>query len=419
MRARSCSSRRTSRRSAATSVGQGASAPDAPPRPLVQAVDAARGAPLLYLYPSRLDDALVDTVCDRRRRTSTSRCSTCRSRCCAGCAAGATATGSSPRIAIIRALRARRRVPFVLHRRLPGRDRGRPRPAAALRGGRPARLGRFFASRRRTAPAPQGLDGGVAGRARLAWSAYHELIAKLQDRITASRATSAWSAARRGPRRHARRRSHPTARRRRSTASSTCPTVSSPAPSPPHRRRRGRARPGGGVTGGHQLRALGARHAGQRHHNGWLASTPLFLAVVLAAGSDGSWLTVAVWFVLSCTDGVDGWLARRHGTAASAFSSTRPRPSRSCSGPWWCCVGENDVFWWVPVLLIQQARDHGQRLSLVGRAQGNLRAGPPHGEGEDRRAGPCGRLRTAAAAPRPRATPSWPTPSCGGQSRSR
>ena len=40
--------------------------------------------------------------------------------------------------------RARRRVPQQLHRRLPGRDRGRPRPPAALRRGRRARLVRVL-----------------------------------------------------------------------------------------------------------------------------------------------------------------------------------------------------------------------------------------------------------------------------------
>jgi CDP-diacylglycerol--glycerol-3-phosphate 3-phosphatidyltransferase len=82
-----------------------------------------------------------------------------------------------------------------------------------------------------------------------------------------------------------------------------------------------------------------------------LASTPLLLAVVLAAGADGSWLAVAVWFVLSCTDGVDGWLARRHGTTASgAFLD--PLADKVVVLGAMAVLVANDVFWWLPVLLI-------------------------------------------------------------------
>jgi CDP-diacylglycerol--glycerol-3-phosphate 3-phosphatidyltransferase len=82
-----------------------------------------------------------------------------------------------------------------------------------------------------------------------------------------------------------------------------------------------------------------------------LASTPLLLAVVLGAGSDGSWLAVSVWFVLSCTDGVDGWLARRHGTTASgAFLD--PLADKVVVLGAMAALVVNDVFWWLPVLLI-------------------------------------------------------------------
>ena len=87
-------------------------------------------------------DALIDAVLGHRAcRTSTSRSSTCPARCCAACAAGATASGSVDRIAAIRAARAGGDVPLQLHRRLPRRDRGRPRPAAGLRARRPSSTG--------------------------------------------------------------------------------------------------------------------------------------------------------------------------------------------------------------------------------------------------------------------------------------
>ena len=99
-----------------------------------------------------------------------------RARCCAACAGGATATGSSRASTTIRAQRARRRLPVELHRRLPGRDRGRPRPAARLRRGRPARLVRLLRllpggrhlrrrPRRRGARGPRRRAAGRAARA--------------------------------------------------------------------------------------------------------------------------------------------------------------------------------------------------------------------------------------------------------------
>ena len=125
--ARSCSSPRTSPPSGATRAWGERSIV-----PLVEAVaDAGRWVRLLYLYPSDLTDGLIDAMCAHRRaRTSTCRCSTCRGRCCAACAAGATATRFLERIDRHPRPRARRRVPLELHRRLSRRDRGRPRPAA-------------------------------------------------------------------------------------------------------------------------------------------------------------------------------------------------------------------------------------------------------------------------------------------------
>ena len=39
--------------------------------------------------------------------------------------------------------------------------------------------------------------------------------------------------------------------------------------------------------------------------------------VLLIADEGSSWLTVGLWFVLACTDRLDGWLARRDGTTRS------------------------------------------------------------------------------------------------------
>jgi CDP-diacylglycerol--glycerol-3-phosphate 3-phosphatidyltransferase len=46
-----------------------------------------------------------------------------------------------------------------------------------------------------------------------------------------------------------------------------------------------------------------------------LLSAPLLLALILARGP--SWVALGVWVVLAGTDGLDGWIARRHGTTRS------------------------------------------------------------------------------------------------------
>ncbi len=45
-----------------------------------------------------------------------------------------------------------------------------------------------------------------------------------------------------------------------------------------------------------------------------------FMFVLIPDEPGGSWVAFALWFVLCCTDGIDGYLARRHGsTTVGAF----------------------------------------------------------------------------------------------------
>ncbi len=49
-----------------------------------------------------------------------------------------------------------------------------------------------------------------------------------------------------------------------------------------------------------------------------LLATPVLIALIVAWGA--SWETTAIWIVLSITDGIDGWVARRQGaTRSGAF----------------------------------------------------------------------------------------------------
>jgi len=80
-----------------------------------------------------------------------------------------------------------------------------------------------------------------------------------------------------------------------------------------------------------------------------LAATPALLAVVVARGA--SWPAVAFWIVLACTDGVDGWLARRHGTTRSGAFLDPLADKCLVLGAMIALVVKND-FWWVPVAII-------------------------------------------------------------------
>jgi CDP-diacylglycerol---glycerol-3-phosphate 3-phosphatidyltransferase len=52
---------------------------------------------------------------------------------------------------------------------------------------------------------------------------------------------------------------------------------------------------------------------------GRLLLSPLMF-LVIPAGQAGSWVAFGLWFVLSASDGIDGWIARRHGaTRSGAF----------------------------------------------------------------------------------------------------
>ena len=114
--------------------------------PLVEAVaERVDWVRLLYLYPSELTDGAHRRGAGHRRAVLRPVAAARRPRrCCAACAAGATATASSSASTAIRGRRARRRLPLELHRRLPRRDRGRPRPAARVRRRGPARLVRLL-----------------------------------------------------------------------------------------------------------------------------------------------------------------------------------------------------------------------------------------------------------------------------------
>lgn len=74
-----------------------------------------------------------------------------------------------------------------------------------------------------------------------------------------------------------------------------------------------------------------------------------FLAFVARDGASYGWLLV--WIVLAVSDGLDGWMARRHGTTRSGAFLDPLADKVLVLGAAWALVASG-AFWWLPVLLI-------------------------------------------------------------------
>ncbi len=80
-----------------------------------------------------------------------------------------------------------------------------------------------------------------------------------------------------------------------------------------------------------------------------LLLAPLAFAMIL--DKESSWLLVLLWFVLTTTDSLDGYLARKHGTTRSgAFLDPLADKVLALGGLWAVVIAGR--FWWVPVALI-------------------------------------------------------------------
>lgn len=80
-----------------------------------------------------------------------------------------------------------------------------------------------------------------------------------------------------------------------------------------------------------------------------LLLSPVAFAMII--NEPTSWPTVAMWFVLSTTDGVDGHIARRQGTTRSgAFLDPLADKFLALGGMISMVIA--GVFWWVPVAII-------------------------------------------------------------------
>jgi len=80
-----------------------------------------------------------------------------------------------------------------------------------------------------------------------------------------------------------------------------------------------------------------------------LLVAPLCFAMI--DGDDGSWAAFPLWFVLCATDGIDGFLARRHGTTRSGAFLDPLADKVLVLGALMALVAHS-VFSWIPVALI-------------------------------------------------------------------
>ena len=77
--------------------------------------------------------------------------------------------------------------------------------------------------------------------------------------------------------------------------------------------------------------------------------SPMLFAMI--AGHKGSWLAVSLWAVLCCTDGADGYIARRQGATRSGAFLDPLADKVLVLGAMFALVGHR-VFWWLPVGII-------------------------------------------------------------------
>jgi CDP-diacylglycerol---glycerol-3-phosphate 3-phosphatidyltransferase len=82
---------------------------------------------------------------------------------------------------------------------------------------------------------------------------------------------------------------------------------------------------------------------------GRMIATPFVLGAI--AGDHASWGALGLWILFAGTDGVDGWLARKHGTTRSGAFLDPLADKLLVIGAMGVLVAI-DVFWWVPVAVI-------------------------------------------------------------------
>jgi len=104
-----------------------------------------------------------------------------------------------------------------------------------------------------------------------------------------------------------------------------------------------------------------------------VATPPLILLIMLWGAS---WETVAIWLVLSLTDGVDGWVARRQGTTTSGAFLDPLADKVVVIGAMAALVAKR-IVWWVPIgIMVVREVSMSVYRSVVGRRGISIPARP-------------------------------------------
>lgn len=80
-----------------------------------------------------------------------------------------------------------------------------------------------------------------------------------------------------------------------------------------------------------------------------LLAAPLLVVSITASGA--TWVNLVLWIALASTDGIDGWMARRHGTTRSGAFLDPLADKVLVLGALFALVAIGR-FWWVPVALV-------------------------------------------------------------------
>ena len=83
---------------------------------------------------------------------------------------------------------------------------------------------------------------------------------------------------------------------------------------------------------------------------GRLLLSPLMFWAI-PSDNQGSWVAFVLWFVLCASDGIDGYIARRHGTTSAGAFLDPLADKVLVLGAMFTLVA-HDIFWWVPVAII-------------------------------------------------------------------
>jgi CDP-diacylglycerol--glycerol-3-phosphate 3-phosphatidyltransferase len=73
--------------------------------------------------------------------------------------------------------------------------------------------------------------------------------------------------------------------------------------------------------------------------------------LILIARNGATWLTFGMWTVLACSDGLDGWLARRDGTTRSGAFLDPLADKFLVAGGFLALLARGDISW-IPVVIV-------------------------------------------------------------------